>query len=172
MASASKRESSPGSTGSGENHASPNDSSDLNIDERTSVHLSVKKEELDTKSSLLEASHIKSSRSSSDSPSIKQNLDDLDIKPKVELQNGSLSSSKAGMPKKSGRAAASKAPPRIAPLFTDLPDVTTEATSSFQVITSSTYQNKYLGLTESALECDCNEEWGKHELSGYDLDTD
>jgi len=63
------------------------------------------------------------------------------------------------VPKK-GRAATQKAPPRIAPLFDDLPDATEEAERTFTVIDSCIYQNKYLGYSEHALECDCTEEWG------------
>lgn len=64
-------------------------------------------------------------------------------------------------PAKPARGAASKLPPRVAPLFHDLPDATEEATSTFTVIDSCTYQNKYLGFSEHALDCDCAEEWGK-----------
>ena len=100
----------------------------------------------------LGATGVKPSRSSSSSSRAKPDLDELDTKPK--------SAPDADMPKKPTRAA-TKAPPRVAPLYDYLPDVTAEATSTFQVIDSSTYQNKYLGFTESALECDCSEEWGK-----------
>jgi [histone H3]-lysine36 N-trimethyltransferase len=91
-----------------------------------------------------------------------QNLthDPVDVKLEAAKPDGGVSPVKLEMPKKSSRAAAARAPPRIAPSFSDYPDATAEATSSFQVITSSTYQNKYLGFTESALECDCSEEWG------------
>ncbi|ETN36871.1 uncharacterized protein HMPREF1541_07858 [Cyphellophora europaea CBS 101466] len=119
----------------------------------------VKKEESTSaaNSPSLGPNHIKSSRSSSSSSRTRPNLSELDSKPKNE-SNGSAVPIRADMPKKSGRAT-NKAPPRVAPLFDNLPDVTSEATASFQVITSSTYQNKYLGFTEAALECDCSEEW-------------
>jgi [histone H3]-lysine36 N-trimethyltransferase len=109
------------------------------------------------------APHIKTSRSPSPSSKIQPALDEIDVKPKLET-NGNKSPTKVEMGKKPSRAAA-KAPPRVAPLFDSLPDVTPEATSSFQVIDSSTYQNKYLGFTEAALECDCSEEWGKSSYS-------
>ncbi|KIX02748.1 uncharacterized protein Z518_08690 [Rhinocladiella mackenziei CBS 650.93] len=57
------------------------------------------------------------------------------------------------------RTAASKLPPRVAPLFDHLPDATAEATSTFTLIDACTYQNKYLGFSEHALDCDCSEEW-------------
>lgn len=45
-------------------------------------------------------------------------------------------------------------------LYTDLPDSTDEATSTFEVLPDCTYGAKHLGTTEQALECDCVEEWG------------
>lgn len=54
-----------------------------------------------------------------------------------------------------------KVVPRVAPLFDDLPDATDEANESYSVIDACIYQNKYLGYTEHAMECDCSEEWGK-----------
>lgn len=65
-------------------------------------------------------------------------------------------------PTKASRSASSKLPPRIAPLLDHLPDVYTEATSTFTVIDACTYQNKYLGFSDHALDCDCSEEWGKY----------
>ncbi|RMZ81208.1 hypothetical protein DV737_g2625, partial [Chaetothyriales sp. CBS 132003] len=81
---------------------------------------------------------------------------------KSEQANGGASPVKAERSKqaKMSRAQSAKAPPpRIAPLLGHLPDASSEATSSFTVIDISTYQNKYLGYTETALECDCSEEW-------------
>lgn len=115
----------------------------------------------------LSATHIKHSRSSSSSSKAKPDLDELDTKPKSDPDT------EANMARKVSRAAA-KAPPRVAPLYDHLPDVTAEATSTFQVIESSTYQNKYLGFTEAALECDCSEEWGKSSRTpmGHPADDD
>ena len=107
----------------------------------------------------LSTSRIKTSRSSSPPLKVNPSSDDVDSKLKSET-NGSTSPVKPEMGKKASRASG-KAPPRVAPLFDDLPDATAEATSTFQVIDSSTYQNKYLGFTEAALECDCSEEWGE-----------
>jgi len=66
-------------------------------------------------------------------------------------------------PTKASRSASSKLPPRIAPLLDHLPDVYAEATSTFTIIDACTYQNKYLGFSDHALDCDCSEEWGKHQ---------
>lgn len=68
-------------------------------------------------------------------------------------------------PTKTSRAAASKLPPRIAPLLDHLPDVYDEATSTFAVLDACTYQNKYLGFSDHALDCDCSEEWGQFPCS-------
>lgn len=55
-----------------------------------------------------------------------------------------------------------KVPRRPAELFTHLPDATAQATSTFSVLRECVYANKYMGITEHALECECAEEWGKH----------
>ena len=118
-----------------------------------------------SRSPSLNSVHLKTSRSPSIAslPPSNPSPDGIEVKPKSEKLNGHVSPVKPQSTKtKMGRSASAKGPPpRIAPLFDRLPDVKAEATSSFQVIESSTYQNKYLGLTESALECDCSEEWSK-----------
>lgn len=48
-------------------------------------------------------------------------------------------------------------------LFDEMPDSTMEARSTFSLMETCTYANKYLGYTEHAMECDCAEEWGKHD---------
>lgn len=76
--------------------------------------------------------------------------------------NGEVSPKKEAMPPTAkSRRSTKKNVPRIAPLFDDLPDATDEANSGYQVINACIYQNKFLGYTEHAMECDCNEEWGK-----------
>ena len=66
-----------------------------------------------------------------------------------------------GQPPKLARSTSQKVVPRPPPLFLDLPDSTEEARSSFEVMETCTYANKYMGYTEHAMECDCAEEWGK-----------
>lgn len=66
-----------------------------------------------------------------------------------------------GKPPKLSRSISRKVEKRPPPMFNEYKDSTTEATSSFQVITECTYANKGLGATDPALECDCAEEWGK-----------
>lgn len=134
-------------------------------DETISAHVAAVKKEGSASATTSRSptpAKIKPSRSPSTSSLSRIKLQPSEVA-KTEEQNGSVSpvKSEPSKPAKMGRAHSSKGPPpRIAPLFDHLPDVTTEATSSFAVITSSTYQNKYLGFTESALECDCSEEWG------------
>jgi histone-lysine N-methyltransferase SETD2 len=64
-------------------------------------------------------------------------------------------------PLKPGRSGSQRPIPRSAPLFDHLEDATVEAKRSFAVLDACTYANKFLGYTEHAMECDCNEEWGK-----------
>lgn len=92
-----------------------------------------------------------------------QDLDDIaNIKDEKNGTIGHVSPKReSSRPSKSNRAASSKNPPRIAPLFDDLPDLTDEAKKGFTVIEACTYQNKYLGYTEHAMECDCLEEWSE-----------
>lgn len=52
---------------------------------------------------------------------------------------------------------------RTPELFTDLPDATAQATSTFSILLDCVYANKQMGITEHALECDCAEEWGKYQ---------
>ena len=66
-----------------------------------------------------------------------------------------------GLPPKLQRTTSRKVERRPPPLFLDYEDKTTEATSVFSLVDDCIYANKYMGLTESALECDCTEEWGK-----------
>lgn len=66
-----------------------------------------------------------------------------------------------GKPPRLARATSHKVERRPPPMFSDYKDSTSDATSTFQVITECSYANKYLGTTDPALECDCAEEWGK-----------
>lgn len=65
-----------------------------------------------------------------------------------------------GQPPKLTRKSSRKIVPRTPQLFNDLPDSTDEATSTFEVMESCTYTNKYMGATDHAIDCDCPEEWG------------
>lgn len=70
--------------------------------------------------------------------------------------------SEPGQGLKLSRRASQKVVQKPAPLFTDLPDATAEATSTFEVLNACHYAAKYLGYTEPPLECDCSEEWGSY----------
>jgi histone-lysine N-methyltransferase SETD2 len=50
-------------------------------------------------------------------------------------------------------------------LFTDTPDATSLATSTFSILQECVYANKQLGTTEHALECECAEEWGRYQIT-------
>lgn len=63
---------------------------------------------------------------------------------------------------KLSRKASQKPVKREAPLFADLPDVTGESCSTFQVIPDCLYGSKHMGSTDNdALDCDCRAEWRK-----------
>jgi histone-lysine N-methyltransferase SETD2 len=125
----------------------------------------------------LKATRLKSSRSpSASTPSngpLDADRDTSTAKKEPNEANGQLSTStspikpepKAPSKPAKGSRAASKLPPRVAPIFDHLPDATSEATSTFTVLDACTYQNKYLGFSEHALDCDCSEEWGESALS-------
>jgi [histone H3]-lysine36 N-trimethyltransferase len=119
----------------------------------------------------LNPSRLKSSRSSSASASsnrpVPADVNTAKTEPKEPNGHHLTSTSPVkpeprapSKPAKLSRAA-SKLPPRVAPLFHHLPDATEEATSTFTVIDACTYQNKYLGYSEHALDCECSEEWGE-----------
>ena len=121
----------------------------------------------------LKPTRLKSSRSSSASTSSNQPLATeratLTAKKEHKESNGQDSTSTSPVkpepkqpskPAKTSRAT-SKLPPRIAPIFDHLPDATQDAISTFTVLDACTYQNKYLGFSEHALDCDCSEEWGE-----------
>ncbi|KAK7908631.1 hypothetical protein PG985_015934 [Apiospora marii] len=76
-------------------------------------------------------------------------------------------------PPKLLRKASSKAVPRKAPLFNELPDMTETSKEHFQVIPDCLYGSKSLGSTEhDALDCDCDVEWrdGTNHACGEDSD--
>lgn len=118
----------------------------------------------------LQATKIKSSRSSSSSTNVSKTTTNTSImKKQSDEMNGhdtpKMEPEEDVKPLKASRSTKSQVVPRVAPLFDHLPDATTEATSSFALMESCTYSNKYLGYTEHAMECDCSEEWGRCYLS-------
>jgi hypothetical protein len=67
-----------------------------------------------------------------------------------------------GKPPKLSRKSSQKAMSRTPPLFDHLPNSTSEAITTFQVIRDCIYGSKYMGSSEhDALGCDCSEEWSK-----------
>lgn len=66
-----------------------------------------------------------------------------------------------GQPPKIARSASQKVVPRPPQLFAHLPDSTNDALATFEQIPECIYANKNMGYTEHAMDCDCDEEWGK-----------
>ncbi|OJD12305.1 histone-lysine N-methyltransferase, H3 lysine-36 specific [Emergomyces pasteurianus Ep9510] len=99
---------------------------------------------------------------------------DEDEPPEEKLAGSITVNFEPGHPPKLSRTASQKVVPRPAQLFNHLPDSTSEATSTFQLIDDCTYASKYMGYTEHAMECDCTEEWdpiaGKNGACGEDSD--
>lgn len=107
------------------------------------------------------SARVKPNTSSSSTPRYKTEGEESPVKLEVEQSDSNISSNMASKASKKMMRGSKKNPPRIAPLFYDLPDATDEANSTYTVIDSCLYQNKYLGFTEHAMECDCQEEWGR-----------
>lgn len=135
----------------------PNSKGKGSIQATSSLRTAIKDEPLSRSATPLSASaKLKTNHSSSAStPRAKSELSDGDIKSEVEP------SARASPPPSKKTRNSKKPPPRVAPLFDDLPDATDDANSDYTVIDSCIYQNKYLGFTEHAMECDCPEEWGE-----------
>lgn len=143
-------------------HEMPTDK-DLS-DEVSSIKVTTIKDELLSRSNtpMSTASRAKVSHSSASTPrATKSESEEPAIKIEEKATNGHKSPHMDVPPSKKGARASKKGVPRVAPLLDDLPDATDEANSSYQVIDSCSYQNKYLGYTEHAMDCDCSEEWGK-----------
>ncbi|KAL9044441.1 MAG: hypothetical protein Q9214_002419 [Letrouitia sp. 1 TL-2023] len=83
--------------------------------------------------------------------------------PKEETGGGSITiRQQAGQIPKSIRSSSQKPLMRPPPSFHDFPSKTEEAKGTFQVLTACIYQSKAIGTTEAAMDCECAEEWGKH----------
>lgn len=136
---------------------------------------SIKEEAIDSAASSpsLHPTKVKTSRSSSSSTNLSKATTNTSIVKKQpdEMMNGhatpKIEPDEGIKPLKASRSAKSQPVPRVAALFDHLPDATAEATSTFAVMESCTYSNKYLGYTEHAMECDCSEEWGTLRLTRY-----
>ena len=107
-----------------------------------------------TPMSIKQASHSPAESQGAQSPVAKGENEDL-VGGDVTLKQ------EPGKPPKLSRTTSRKVEKRPPPMFNDYKDSTSEATSTFQVITECSYANKSLGTTDPALECDCAEEWGK-----------
>jgi hypothetical protein len=102
------------------------------------------------------------SRSKSQSPAMKQDSEASSPgSGDEEVVGGDITlKMEPGKAPKLSRAASQKVVSRPPPLYLDLPDSTEAAKQTFVVLPECTYANKHIGTTDSALECDCSEEWG------------
>jgi hypothetical protein len=110
-----------------------------------------------TPMSIKQSSQSPAEAQTAQSPTPKSDFEDL-VGGDVTLKQ------EPGKPPKLSRTTSRKVERRPPPTFNDYKDSTSEATSTFQVITECSYANKGLGSTDPALECDCAEEWGKSKL--------
>ncbi|KAI0128539.1 hypothetical protein BJ170DRAFT_333302 [Xylariales sp. AK1849] len=96
------------------------------------------------------------------------------MSPDHKPRSDSASTPDGGLPPKLSRKASQRMASRPAPiLFDDLPDVTAESCSHFQLIPDCLYGSKSLGSSaHDTLDCDCNEEWrdGVNNACGDDSD--
>ncbi|OHW90016.1 histone-lysine n-h3 lysine-36 specific [Colletotrichum incanum] len=96
------------------------------------------------------------------------------LSPGEHTTNGDGVSTPGGTQRaKSSRKASQKPVKRETPLFHDLPDVTEQSCTTFQVIPDCLYGSKHMGSTDNdALDCDCRSEWhdGKNLSCGDDSD--
>jgi len=115
----------------------------------------VKVEDDDTEGTPIEAANIPRKNSSAPlSPAVKPDSEESiggDITLKLE----------PGKPPKLARSSSKKIPTRAPQLFLDYDDATVEARRTFELLPDCSYANRYLGTTDAAYECDCNEEWGE-----------
>lgn len=132
--------------------------------EMSSTRVSAVKDEPLSRSTtpLSTTAKVKTQQSSSAAtPRLNSETTDIAIRAENAPTNGHDSAGMEPVQSKKSVRRSKKPPARVAPLFNDLPDATEEANSGYQVIESCIYQNKYLGYTEHAMDCDCTEEWGE-----------
>ncbi|KAK1975545.1 SET domain-containing protein [Colletotrichum cereale] len=96
------------------------------------------------------------------------------LSPGKDTTNGDGISTPGGTQRpKLSRKASQKPIKRETPLFHDLPDVTEQSCTTFQVIPDCLYGSKHMGSTDNdALDCDCRSEWhdGENLSCGEDSD--
>ncbi|KAG4219031.1 hypothetical protein PC116_g32489, partial [Phytophthora cactorum] len=115
----------------------------------------------------------KESDSTASSPNASKDSQTGSLSPDDLKDRSDSASTPDGHPPKLSRKASRKMAAPPAQLFNDLPDVTAESCSHFQLIPDCLYGSKSLGSTEhDALDCDCSEEWrdGMNHACGEDSD--
>lgn len=102
----------------------------------------------------------KESDSTASSPNASKDSQSGSLSPDDLKDRSDSASTPDGHPPKLARKASRKMAAPPAQLFNDLPDVTSESCSHFQLIPDCLYGSKSLGSTDhDALDCDCSEEW-------------
>ncbi|KAI2785007.1 hypothetical protein F4815DRAFT_1064 [Daldinia loculata] len=115
----------------------------------------------------------KESDSTASSPNASKDSQSGSLSPDDLKDRSDSASTPDGHPPKLARKASRKMAAPPAQLFNDLPDVTSESCSHFQLIPDCLYGSKSLGSTDhDALDCDCSEEWrdGMNHACGDDSD--
>lgn len=79
----------------------------------------------------------------------------------IKSRSDSVETPNSHKASKPSRKASQKAEMSREPvLYDDLPDVTEDSCSNFQVIPDCLYGSKHLGSTDNdSFDCDCNQEW-------------
>ncbi|KAE8144855.1 histone-lysine N-methyltransferase, H3 lysine-36 specific [Aspergillus avenaceus] len=101
---------------------------------------------------------VKSRASSQSSPKQEEEQDE-NVNMEEKVGGGIVVKQEPGQPPKLTRSSSQKVVARPPQLFLNLPNSTAEARTTFELMETCTYANKYMGYTEHAMECDCTEEW-------------
>ncbi|KAI0835573.1 hypothetical protein F5Y06DRAFT_121962 [Hypoxylon sp. FL0890] len=115
----------------------------------------------------------KESESTGSSPNASKDSQSGSLSPDDQKARSDSASTPDGHPPKLSRKSSHKMAAQPVQLYNDLPDVTPESCSHFQLIPDCLYGSKSLGSTDhDALDCDCSEEWrdGMNHACGDDSD--
>lgn len=115
----------------------------------------------------------KESESTGSSPNGSKDSRSASLSPDDQKARSDSASTPDGHPPKLTRKSSHKVAAQPVQLYNQLPDVTSESCSHFQLIPDCLYGSKSLGSTDhDALDCDCSEEWrdGMNHACGDDSD--
>ncbi|KAI1410143.1 hypothetical protein F5Y13DRAFT_77543 [Hypoxylon sp. FL1857] len=128
---------------------------------------------VDTTPASLHTTIKKESESTASSPNASKDSRSGSLSPDDQKARSDSASTPDGHPPKLTRKSSHKVAVQPVQLYNDLPDVTSESCSHFQLIPDCLYGSKSLGSTDhDALDCDCSEEWrdGMNHACGDDSD--